>query len=81
MKQLTRRHFLKAAGAAVIAAACGVYEFIPGTKSLVGQAVKTTKATAAHYNLTSAVDAAKYPPNHHGGQQYITHDHVAVRIR
>lgn len=58
LKQLTRRHFLKAAGAAVIAAACGVYEFIPGTKSLVGQAVKTTKATAAHYNLTSAVDAA-----------------------
>lgn len=58
MKQLTRRHFLKAAGAAVIAAACGVYEFIPGTKSLVGQVVKTTKATAAHYNLTSAVDAA-----------------------
>ena len=58
LKQLTRRHFLKAAGAAVIAAACGVYEFIPGTKSLVGQAVKTTKVTAAHYNLTSAVDAA-----------------------
>ena len=58
MKQLTRRDFLKATGAAVVAAAFGVYEFIPGTKSVAKQAVKATKATAAHYKLTSDVDAA-----------------------
>ena len=57
MKHLSRRDFLKATGIAVAAAAAGVYEFVPGTKAIVDQAVRVTKATAAHYKLTDSVDA------------------------
>ena len=44
MKHLSRRDFLKATGIAVAAAAAGVYEFVPGTKAIVDQAVRVTKA-------------------------------------
>ena len=57
MKHLSRRDFLKATGIAVAAAAAGVYKFVPGTKVIVEQAVRVTKATAAHYKLTDSVDA------------------------
>ena len=57
MEPISRRTFLKLAGLAAIGVAGGLaYEFIPGAKTVTHQAVRSTKAAAAHYELTSDVD-------------------------
>lgn len=74
MKKISRRTFLKAAGAAVFAAAAGTlgYNFIPGAKTKTRQAVRAVKGKAAHYTLANNVDAMNI-------RQVITEDSTTSR--
>ena len=44
--------------AAAVIAAVSAYTWLPGTKTVARQGVKATKAAAAHYLSTDAVDAS-----------------------
>lgn len=63
--------FSLAAAAAVIAAV-SAYTWLPGTKTVARQGVKATKAAAAHYLSTDAVDASNI-------RQVITADSTTSR--
>ena len=43
--------------AVAVVAAVSAYTWLPGTKTVAKQGVKATKAAAAHYLSTEAVDA------------------------
>lgn len=58
--------------AAAVIAAVSAYTWLPGTKTVARQGVKATKATAAHYLSTDAVDASNI-------RQVITADSTTSR--
>lgn len=58
--------------AAAVIAAVSAYTWLPGTKTVARQGVKTTKAAAAHYLSTDAVDASNI-------RQVITADSTTSR--
>ena len=58
--------------AAAVIAAVSAYTWLPGTKTVAGQGVKATKAAAAHYLSTDAVDASNI-------RQVITADSTTSR--
>lgn len=59
--------------AAAVIAAVSAYTWLPGTKTVARQGVKATKAAAAHYLSTDAVDASNI-------RQVITADSTTSRI-
>ena len=56
--------------AVAVVAAVSAYTWLPGTKTVAKQGVKATKAAAAHYLSTEAVDASNI-------RQVITADSTA----
>ena len=58
--------------AAAVIAAVSAYTWLPGTKTVARQGVKATKAAAAHYQSTDAVDASNI-------RQVITADSTTSR--
>ena len=58
--------------AAAVIAAVSAYTWLPGTKTVAKQGVKATKAAAAHYLSTEAVDASNI-------RQVITADSTTSR--
>lgn len=58
--------------AAAVIAAVSAYTWLPGTKTVARQGVKATKAAAAHYLSTDAVDASNI-------RQVITADSTTSR--
>lgn len=58
--------------AAAVIAAVSAYTWLPGTKTVARQGVKATKAAAAHYLSTDAVDASNI-------RQVITDDSTTSR--
>lgn len=70
--KLTRKKIILAALPLVAAALIGAYFFIPGSKAVARQGIQVTKAAAAHYDLTSDVDASNV-------RQVITRDSTTSR--
>ena len=70
--KLTRKKIILTALPLVAAALIGAYFFIPGSKAVARQGIQVTKAAAAHYDLTSDVDASHV-------RQIITRDSMTSR--
>ena len=70
--KLTRKKIILVALPLVAAALIGAYFFIPGSKAVARQGIQVTKAAAAHYDLTSDVDASNV-------RQVITRDSTTSR--
>lgn len=69
---MNTKKFIKLAIPIVLAACAAAYACIPGVKTAVLQSLRTTKSMAAHYELTSSVDAMNI-------RQVITEDSTTSR--
>lgn len=54
---MNKKKLLKRIVPVLLIACAAAYAFIPGVKMAAQQSLRTTKSLAAHYELTSNVDA------------------------
>lgn len=70
--QMNKKKLLKRIVPVLLIACAAAYAFIPGVKTAAQQSLRTTKSLAAHYELTSNVDAMNI-------RQVITEDSETLR--